>query len=53
MMWTLNKEFFETFKIPPKWLIRFFLELHDVLSNESGLVNWVEFLQEDLIETIS
>ena len=44
---------FEAFKVPPKWFNRFLLELHDVLSNESGLMNWIEFLQEDLDETIS
>ena len=43
MMRTLDKEAFETFKVH---------ELHDVLSNESGLLNWIEFLQEDLDETI-
>ena len=53
MMRTLDKEVFETFKIPPKWFTKFFLELYDVLPNESDLVNLVEFLQEDLDETIS
>jgi len=51
-MRTLDKEVFEAFKVPPKWFTRFLLELHDVLLNESGLVNWIEFLQEDLDETI-
>ena len=52
MMRTLDKEDFETFKVPPKWFFRFLLELHDVFPNESGLINWIEFLQEDLDETI-
>ena len=50
-MRTLNKVF-EAFKIPPKWFTRFLLELHNVLSNDSGLVNWIKFLQEDLNEII-
>jgi len=49
---TLDKEVFEAFKIPPKRFTRLLLELHDVLSNDSGLVNWIEFLQEDLDEII-
>jgi len=53
MMRTLDKEVFDAFKVPPKWFTRFLLELHDVLPNESGLMNWIEFLQEDLNETIS
>jgi len=52
MMRILDKEVFKAFKVPPKWFTRFLLELHDVLSNESGLINWIEFLQEDLDETI-
>jgi len=40
------------FKVPPKRFTRFLLELHNVLPNESDLVNWKEFLQEDLDETI-
>jgi len=52
-MRALDKEVFEVFKVPPKWFTRFFLELHDVLSNESGLMNWIKFLQENLDETIS
>ena len=52
MMRTLDKEVFEAFKIPPKWFTRFLLELHDVFPDESGLMNWIEFLQEDLDETI-
>ena len=50
MMRTLDKEVFEAFKVPPKRFTRFSLELHDVFSNESGLMNWIEFLQEDLDE---
>ena len=53
MMRTLDKGVFEEFKVPPKRFTRFLLELHDVLPNESSLVNWVEFLQKDLDETIS
>ena len=52
MMRTLDKEVFEAFKVAPKYFTRFLLELHDVLPNESGLVNLIEFLQEDLDETI-
>ena len=53
MMRTLDKEDFEVFKIPPKWFTRFLLELHDVLPNESDLMNLIEFLQEDLDKTSS
>ena len=53
MMRTLGKEVFETFKVPPKWLTNFLLELHDILPNESDLMNWIEFLQEALDKTIS
>ena len=53
MIRILNKEVFEAFKVPPKRFTRFLLELHNVLPNESGLMNWIEFLQEDLDETIS
>ena len=49
---TLDKEVFEVFKVPPKRFTRFLLELHDIFPNESGLVDWIEFLQEDLDETI-
>ena len=52
MMRTLDKELFEAFKLPPKWFTRFLLELHNVLPNESGLMNMIEFLQEVLDETI-
>ena len=52
MMRTLDKEVFKAFKVPLKWFTRFLLELHDVFPNERGLVNWIEFLQEDLDETI-
>ena len=49
---TLDKEVFEAFKVPLKWFTRFFLELHVVLPNKRGLMNWIEFLQEDPDETI-
>ena len=52
MMRTLDKEVFEAFKVPPKRFTRFLFKLHDVFPNESGLVDWIEFLQEDLDETI-
>jgi len=52
MMRTLDKEVFEAFKVPPKRFNRFLLELHDVLPNESGLMNWIEFLLEDINEII-
>ena len=52
MMKTLDKEVFEAFKIPSKWFTRFLLKLHDVLPNESDFIDWIEFLQEDLDETI-
>ena len=51
MMWTLDKEVFKAFKVPPEWFTRFLLELHDCLPNESGFMDWIEFLQEDLNET--
>jgi len=51
-MRTLDKKVFKAFKVPPKPFIRFLLELYDVLPNESGLMNWIEFFQEDLDETI-
>ena len=50
-MRTLDKDF-EAFKVPPKRFTRLLLELHGVFPNESGLMNWIEFLQEDLDETI-
>jgi len=52
-MRTLDKEVFEAFKVPPKWFTWFLLELHDAFSSKSGLMNWIEFLQDDLDETIS
>ena len=52
MMRTLDKEVFEAFKVPPERFTRILLELHDCLPNERGLMNWIEFLQEDLDETI-
>jgi len=51
-MRTLGKEVVETFKVPLKWFTSFLLELHDILSNESGLVNGIEFLQEGLDKII-
>ena len=53
MMWTLDKEVFKAFKVPPEWFTRFLLELHDRLPNESGFMDWIEFPQEDLDKTIS
>ena len=35
----IGQEVFETFKVPPKRFTRFLLKLHDVLPNESGLIN--------------
>jgi len=52
MMRILDKEVFKAFKVPTKWFAWFLLELHDILPNESGLIDWLEFLQEDLDETI-
>ena len=52
MMKTLGKEIFETFKVPPKWFTNFLLELYDILANENGLVNKIEFLQEGFDEII-
>ena len=52
MMKILDKEVFKTFKVPSKWFTRFLLELHDRLPIESGFMNWIEFLLEDLNETI-
>ena len=51
MMRTLD-EVFEAFKVPPKRFTRFLLELHDGFPNKGGLVDWIEFLQENLDETI-
>jgi len=51
-MRTLDKKVFKAFKVPSKWFTRFLLEVHDVLSNGSSLMNWIEFLQKDLDETI-
>ena len=44
MLRILDKEVFEVFKVFPKWFTRFLLELHDVLPNESGLMDWIKFL---------
>jgi len=52
MMRALGKEVFEMFKVPPKWFTKFFLELHDILPNESGIVDRIEFFQENLNEII-
>ena len=52
MMRTLDKKVFETFKVPPKLFTKFFLELHDILPNERGLVDRIKFLQENLNEII-
>jgi len=52
MMRPLGKEDFEMFKVPPKLFTRFMLELHDILLNESGLADKIEFLQENLDEII-
>ena len=52
MMRALGKEVFEMFKVSPKWFTKFLLELHYILSNESGLMNVVEFFQKDLNEII-
>jgi len=41
------------FKVPPKWFTRFLLELHDILSNKSDLMDMVEFFQENPDEIIS
>ena len=51
MMRTLDKEVFDMFKIPPKRFTNFLLELHDILPNESVLMNRIEFLQEGLNES--
>ena len=53
MMRILGKKVFETFKVPPKRFTNILLELHDILPNESDLVNKIEFLQESLDEIIS
>ena len=53
MMRTVDKEVFEAFKVPPKRFTSFLLELDDIFSNESDLINWIEFLQEDLDKIIS
>jgi len=48
MMRILDKEVFKAFKVPQKRFTELLLELHDILPNESSLMNWIEFLQEDL-----
>ena len=48
----IEQEVFEAFKVPPTWFTRFLLELHDIFPNESGLMNWIKFLQEDLDKII-
>ena len=55
----MGKEVLEAFKVPPKWFRFKDLQngslgscLNYIFSNESGLMNWIEFLQEDLDETI-
>jgi len=53
MMRTSDKEVFEAFKVPPKQFTRLLLELYEVFSNESDLMNWIEFLQEYFDETIT
>ena len=52
MLRTLDKEVFKAFKVPPEWFIEFLLKLHDRHPNESGFMNRIEFLQENLDETI-
>jgi len=51
MMRTLDKEVFKAFKVPLKRFIRFLLELHDVLPNESGLVKWIDFFKKTLMKS--
>ena len=48
MVWTLGKEVFEILEIFPKRFVRILSKLHDVLPNESSLMNQVEFLVENL-----
>ena len=50
MMRILYKEDFEAYKVPPKRFTRFLLELHYVLPNESGLMNWIEFFKMTLMK---
>jgi len=49
---TLAKEVFEMFKIFLKWFTKFLLKLHDILPNESVLVDGIKFLQEKLDKII-
>jgi len=52
MMRALGKEVFETLKVLSKRFARLLLELHYILPNKGGLVDSVEFLQEDLDKII-
>jgi len=44
LMRALSKEIIESLKASPKCFARFLPELHDILSDDGSLVNWVEFL---------
>jgi len=48
---TLGKKVFEMFKVPPKWFIKFLLELHDILSNESDIMDKVNFFKKTLTKS--
>jgi len=42
----------ESFKVSPEWFTLFLPKLHDILSDEGSLVDWVKFLQEGLDEIV-
>ena len=40
-------------KVSPEWFALLLPKLHDVLSDEGSLVDWVKFLQESLDEIVA
>ena len=51
-MRVLGQEIFESLKISPEWFALLLPKLHDVLSNEGSLVDWVELFEESLDEIV-
>ena len=52
VMRALSEEIFESLKVSPEWFTLLLPKLHDVLSDEGSLVDWVKFLQKSLDEII-
>jgi len=50
-MRTLGKKILKTFKVSPEKFDRVFFELHDVFTNECGLVDLVEFFKKTLTKS--